>query len=71
MKEFTGDKITGTFYDQKLQESNQSKLRIKKKMIKKTDNKLYIKWKKYNNLFISLIDVRCIIKYDSMFPEDI
>ena len=45
--------IIGTFYEKELQKTNQIEFRIAK-VLKKKDNKLYVKWKGYNNSFNSL-----------------
>ena len=47
--------LLGTFYKKELQKTNQQEFRIQK-VIKKKGNKLYVKWKRYNNLFNSWID---------------
>ena len=49
-----GKKIYGTFYEKKLQKTSQQKFRIEK-VIKKSD-KLYVKWKEYDNSFNSWIN---------------
>ena len=49
-----GKKIYGTFYEKKLQKTSQQKFRIEK-VIKKSD-KLYVKWKGYDNSFNSWIN---------------
>ena len=54
------DEIVGTFYEKELQKTNQKEFTIEK-IIKRKRNKLYIKWKGYNNLFNSLIDKKYII----------
>ena len=43
-----GERIVGTFYEKQLQKTNQQKFRIKK-VIKRKGNKLYVKWKGYDN----------------------
>ena len=43
-------KIVGTLYEKKLQETNQKEFRVEK-VIKRKDDKLYAKWKGYNNYF--------------------
>ena len=43
-----GKEIIGTFYEKELQEIDQQEFRIEK-VIKKKGDKLYIKWKGYNN----------------------
>ena len=53
------DQITGTFQEQKLQEINQSELRSEKAFKKKGD-KLYVKWKRYDNPFNSRIKVNMV-----------
>ena len=50
-----GEEIIGTFYEKELQKTNQQTFRIEK-VIKRKGNKLYVKWKGYDNLFNSWID---------------
>ena len=45
----------GTFYEKKLQKTNQKKFTIEK-VIKKKGEKLCFKWKGYDNSFTSWID---------------
>ena len=45
-----GDKIAGSFYEKELQKTNQEKFRIEK-VLKRKDDKLYVKWKGYDNSF--------------------
>ena len=52
-----GKEIIGTFYPEKLPKANQEKFRIEK-ISKKKGNKLYIKWKGYDNSFNSWIESR-------------
>ena len=51
----SGEKIVGTFYEKELQKTNQKEFRIEK-VLKKKGNKLYLKWKDYDNSFNSWID---------------
>ena len=51
----SGEKIVGTIYEKELQKTNQKEFRIEK-VIKKKGNKLYVKWKDYDNSFNSWID---------------
>ena len=44
----------------KLQKANQQEFRIEK-VIKRKGNKLYVKWKRYDNSFNSWIDKKDII----------
>ena len=55
-----GEEIAGNFYEKELQKINQKEFRIKKLMKKKCD-KLYVKWKGYNNSFNSRIDKKVIV----------
>ena len=50
-----GEEIIGTFYEKELQKTNQQEFRIEK-IIKKKGDKLYVKWKDYDNSFNSWID---------------
>ena len=45
----------GSFYEKELHKTNQKEFRIEK-AIKRKGNKLYVKWKGYNNSFNSWID---------------
>ena len=49
-----GEEIAGTFYEKELQKTNKKEFRIEK-IIKKGD-KLYVKWKVYDNVFNRCID---------------
>ena len=50
-----GEEIAGIFYEKELQKTSQEKIRIKK-VLKRKGDKLYVKWKGYNNRFNSWID---------------
>ena len=50
-----GEEITGSFYEKELQKTSQEKLKIKK-VLKRKGDKLYVKWKGYDNRFNSWID---------------
>ena len=52
INDLNGEEIIGTFYEKELQGTNQQEFRIEK-VIKKKGNKLYVKWKGYNNSFNS------------------
>ena len=60
INDFNGEEIIGTFYEKQLQNTNQQKFRIEK-VIKKKRDKLYVKWKGYNNSFNSWIDKKDIL----------
>ena len=49
-----GEEIVGTFYEKEFQKTNKKEFRIEK-IIKKGD-KLYVKWKVYDNVFNRCID---------------
>ena len=53
--DINGVEITGRFYEKELQKIDQQEFRIEK-VIKKKGEKLYAKWKGYDNSFNSWID---------------
>ena len=55
INDHNGREIIETFYEKELQKINQQEFRIEK-VIKKKINKLYVKWKGYDNLLNSWID---------------
>ena len=55
INDLNGEEIIGTSYEKELQKTNQQKFRIEK-VIKKKGDKLYVKWKGYDNSFNSWID---------------
>ena len=55
ISELNGEEIIGTFYEKELRKTNQQKFRIEK-VIKRKGNKLYVKWKGYDNSSNSWID---------------
>ena len=59
-----GEKIIGTFYEKEVQKINQQEFRIEK-VIKKKGNKLYVKWKGYDNSFNSWIDKKRLSKMNT------
>ena len=52
--------MTGTFYEKELQKTNQKEFRIEKGIKRKID-KLYVKWKGYDNSFNSWIDKKDLV----------
>ena len=56
----SGEKITGSFYEKELQKNSQENFRLEKVLKKKRD-KLYVKWKGYDNRFNSWIDKKHLI----------
>ena len=61
INDLNGEEIIGTFYEKELQKINQEELRIEK-VIRRKGDKLYVKWKGYDNSFNSWIDKKDIIK---------
>ena len=55
-----GEEIIETFYEKKLQKTNQKEFKIEK-IIKRKGNKLYVKWRGYDNSFNSWIDKKDIV----------
>ena len=55
INDLSGEEIIGTFYEKELQKINQQEFRIEK-VIRKKDDKLYVKWKGYDSSFNSWID---------------
>ena len=52
--------ITGSFYEKELQKTNQKEFRIEQ-VLKRKGDKLYVKWKGYDNSFNSWIDKKDLI----------
>ena len=55
ISDLNGEKITGSSYENELQKTSQEKFRIEK-VLKRKGDKLYVKWKGYDNRFNSWID---------------
>ena len=55
INDLNGEVIIGTFDQKGLQKTNQQEFRIEK-VIKRKGDKLYVKWKGYDNSFNSWID---------------
>ena len=60
LNDLNGEEIIATFYENQLQKTNQKEFRIEK-VLKKKGDKLYLKWKGYNNSFNSWIDKKDIV----------
>ena len=61
INDLNGEEIIGTFYEKELQKTNQEEFRIEK-VIKRKGNKIYDKWKGYNNSFNSWIDKASLVQ---------
>ena len=75
--DLNSEEIIGTIYEKELQKTNQEEFRIKK-VIQRKGDKLYVKWKGYNNLFNSWIDKKIfggillkfkLIKMSKYYPK--
>ena len=60
ISELNGEEIVGTFYEKKLQKTNQTEFRTEK-VIKRKGDRPYVKWKSFDNSFNSLIDKKDIV----------
>ena len=60
INDLNGEEIAETFYEKKLQKTNQEEFRIEK-VIKTKGDKLYVQWKGYDNPFNSWIDKKDIV----------
>ena len=61
ISDLNGEEIIGSFYEKELQKTKQKKFRIEK-VVKIKGNKLYVKWKGYDNSFNTWIDKKDFIK---------
>ena len=55
ISDLKGEEIVGTFHENEFQKTNQKEFRIEN-VIKRKGDKLYVKWKGYNNSLNSWID---------------
>ena len=60
VNDLNGEEIIVTFYENELQKTDQKEFRIEK-VLKKKGDKLYVKWKGYDNYFNSWIDKKDIV----------
>ena len=60
INDLNGEEISGAFYEKELQKTNQKEFRIEK-VIKRKGDKLYVKWKGYDNSFNSWIDKKDLV----------
>ena len=65
INDLNGEEITGTFHEKELQKTNQQEIRIEK-VIKRNDDKLYVKWKGYDNSFNSWINKKDLVRFYGM-----
>ena len=62
LKDLNDEKLDGTFYEQELQKTNLT-LYVIEKIIKTKNDKLFVKWRGYDNSFNSWINKKDVIKY--------
>ena len=55
ISELNGEPITGNFYEKELQKNSQEECRVEK-LLKRKGDKMYVKWKGYDNSFNSWIN---------------
>ena len=55
ISDLNGESITGSFYEKEFQKTNQKEFRTEK-VLKRKGDKLYVKWKGYDNSFNNWID---------------
>ena len=61
INDLNGEEIMGIFYEKELQKTSREEFRIEK-VIKRKGDKMYVKWKGYDNSFNSWIDKNDLIK---------
>ena len=67
VNDLNGEEIIGTFYEKELPKTSQEEFRIEK-VIKRKGDKMYVKWKGYDNSFNSWIDKKTSYKMSKYFP---
>ena len=60
ISDLNGEKVIGTFHEKELQKTNQKEFRIEK-ILKRKGDKLYVKWKGYDNSFNKWINKKDIV----------
>ena len=55
ISELNGEPINGSFFENELQQTSREKFRIEN-LLKRKGDKLYVKWKRYDNSFSSWIN---------------
>ena len=61
VSDFICEEITGSFYEKELQKTCQKVFRIEE-VLRRKGNKLYVKWKEYDNRFDSWIHKKHLIR---------
>ena len=60
ISDLNGEEIIGIFYEKELQKTNKKEFRMEK-VIKRKGDKIYVKWKGYDNSFNSWIDKKDLV----------
>ena len=68
INDLNGEEVIGTFYEKELQKTNQKEFRIEK-IIKKKENKLYVKWKVIIIYLIVGLIKKILYKMSQYFPK--
>ena len=68
ISDLKGEEIFGTFYKKELQKTSQKGFRAEI-LIKRKNDKIYVKWEGYCSSFNSWIDKEVIVKMSKYFPE--
>ena len=61
VNDLNDEETIGSFYEKEMQKTSQEEFRIEK-VLKKKGNKLYVKWKRYDNSFNSWIGKKDLIR---------
>ena len=65
VNDFNNEEIIESFYEKKLQKTNQKEFRTEK-VLKRKGDKLYVKWKGYDNSFNSWLIKKISYKNESI-----
>ena len=65
VNDFNNEEIIESFYEKKLQKTNQKEFRTEK-VLKRKGDKLFAKWKGYDNGFNSWIDKKDLLQNESI-----
>ena len=68
ISDLNGEEIVGTFYEKKMQKTNQKEFRVEK-VIRRKGDKSHVKWKGYDRSFNSCIVKKDIVQMSEYFPE--
>ena len=60
INDLNGEKIVGSSYEKELQKTDQKEFRTEK-VIRRKEDKLYVKWKGYDNSFNCWIDKASLV----------